>query len=268
MSYARMFGTSEYNAFIEGVMREAALTGMALLQHGDIRDLRVTGALAGGDKKSREKKLLKALDVRRRGDLIRTGYFIPLLVVANILMKRCYITNQFAKLDKFKGYILHFYTTYEIFRTLTEAALVIFDVFFDLWQTMSIMGFHPPDKPEDGRMTWLSADADALDNAKKRQHAARERAKKAGQYIRPKSLPTFSESFQEARQIAEEMSEIEKQVLLREIAPDLDELSERFDKLAEYVMDVMGESRAAEDTEETSTEPREIMTPAEDESDE
>lgn len=265
MSYARMVSTSEYNAFIEGMMREAALVGLAVTQQLVIRDPRTTGSLAGGDKKSREKKLLIALDVRRRGDLIRTGYYMDLLVAANILIERCYITNQFAKLDKFKGHLLYFCTTYEIFRTITEAALVLFDVFFDLWQTMSIMGFHPPDRPEDGRMTWLSADADALDNAKKRQHAARERAKKAGQYTRPKSLPTFSEAFQEAHQIAEEMSEIGKQVVLKETTLDLDELSARFDELAEYVM---RESRAAGDTEEPSTEPREIMTPAEDESDE
>ena len=266
MSYARMTGGGEYDAFFDGVMRDVTQVGIGISQQVEGRNMRVLGALAGGDKKSKEQKLLVALAVHRQGEILRTGYYMPLLVNANVLMKRHYINNHFAKLDKLKSQLVFYYATYEILITISEAALVLFDAYYDQWHTLVTMGFRPPDKEEDGRMSWLSADADALGKAKKQHYAARKRAEDAGRYIRPDSLPTFRAAFEEARQIAEGMDEFSRKVALSTMAPDLEELSARIDELAERVMN---EKRPVEDTtEETDTGPREIMKPSEEESDE
>lgn len=266
MSYSRMSGGGEYDAFFDGVMRDVTQVGIAISQQVEGRQKRVLGALAGGDKKSKEQKLLIALSVHRQGEILRTGYYMPLLVRVNVLMKRHFVNGQFAKLDALKSQIVFYYATYEILITISEAALVLFDAYFDQWHTLTTMGFRPPDRDENGRMSWLSADVDALETARKQHHAARKRAKDAGRYVRPDSLPTFRAAFDEARVIAEEMDEFGRKVALSTMAPDLNELSSRIDKLAEYVMK---ESRPAEDTRERdSTEPREIMTPTEEDSDE
>lgn len=266
MSYSRMTGGGEYDAFFDGVMRDVTQVGIGISQLVTGRHMRVLGSLAGGDKKSKEQKLLVSLAVHRQGEILRTGYFMPLLVKANILMKRFFDRSLFAKLDNLKSQLLFFYATYEILITLSEAALVLFDAYFDQWHTLVTMGFRPPDKEESGQMSWLSADRDALETAKKRQHAARKRAEEAGRYTRPDSLPTFRAAFDEARVIAEEMGELGRKVAVSAEAPDLKELSLRIDELAEHIM---REPRPAEGTsEETSTGPREIMKPAEEELDE
>lgn len=266
MSYARMSGGGEYDAFFDGVMRDVTQVGIAISQQVEGRHKRVLGSLAGGDKKSKEQKLLVALAVHRQGEILRTGYFMPLFVRANVLLKRHFGNSNFAKLDNLKSQLVFFYATYEILVTIAEAALVLFDAYFDQWHTLVTMGFRPPDREEDGRMSWMSADADALETAKKRQHAARKRAEEAGRYVRPDSLPTFRAAFDEARVIAEEMDKIGREVVVSAMVPDLEELSSRIDEIAEHIAN---ESRQAEGTtEETGTEPREIMTPTEEDSDE
>lgn len=267
MSYARMSGGGEYDAFFDGVMRDVTQVGIAISQQVEGRKKRVLGALAGGDKKSKEQKLLIALAVHRQGELLRTGYFMPLLVQANVLMKRFFTNSLFAKLDKLKGQLIFYYATYEILITISEAALVLFDAYFDQWHTLTTMGFRPPDREESGRMSWMSADVDALETARKRQHAARKRAEEAGRYVRPDSLPTFRAAFEEARIVAEGLDELGRKVAVSIMAPDLDELSTRIDELAEHVM--KGSRPAEDDTRETPiTEPMEIMTPTEEDSDE
>lgn len=266
MSYARMTGGGEYDAFFDGVLRDVTQVGIAISQQVVGRNLRVLGSLAGGDKKSKEQKLLVSLAVHRQGEILRTGYYMPILVDANVLMKRFYINSQFAKLDKLKSQLVFFYATYEVLITISEAALVLFDAYYDQWHTLVTMGFQPPDKDEDGRMSWLSADAGALDKAKKQYHAARKRAEDAGRYVRPDSLPTFRAAFEEARLIAEGMDEFSKKVAVSTIGPDLEELSLRIDELAERVMN--GSTPVEDTTEETSTGPREIMKPSEENSDE
>jgi len=261
-----MTGGGEYDAFFDGVLRDVTQVGIAISQQVVGRNLRVLGALAGGDKKSKEQKLLVSLAVHRQGEILRTGYYMKLLVDANVLMKRFYINSEFAKLDKLKSQLVFFYATYEILITISEAALVLFDAYYDQWHTLVTMGFQPPDKEEGGRMSWMSADADALDKAKKQLHAARKRAEDAGRYIRPDSMPTFRAAFEEARQIAEGMDEFSRKVAVSTMTPDLEELSLRIDELAERVMN--GSTPVEDTTEETSTEPREIMTPTEDEEDE
>lgn len=269
MSYARMSGGGEYDAFFDGVMRDVTQVGIAISQQVEGRCKRVLGALAGGDKKSKEQKLLVALAVHRQGEILRTGYFMPIFVTVNVLMKRAFTNSQFAKLDKLKSQLIFYYSTYEILVTISEAALVLFDAYFDQWHTLTTMGFRPPDREEGGGMSWLSADVAALENAKKRQHAARKRAEEAGRYVRPDSLPTFRAAFEEARQIAVEMDEFGRKVAASAMAPDLEELSSRIDELAEHVMNGSTQSRPAEDTKEgDAIELREIMKPSEEDSDE
>lgn len=266
MAYTKISGKAEYDALLERVMSDATQLGIGISQLVEGKYMPVLGALAGGDKKSRERKLLSALAIHRQGELLRDGYFMPLLVDINILMKRAFDNHQFAKNDKLKGQLGFFYATYQILRTISKGALVLFDAYYDQWYMLTIMGFRPPDKAEDGRMTWMTADVDVLETVKKRQRISRRREKDAGRYVRPDPLPTFREAFEEARQIAEEMSESDSPLSLREAAPDLDELSSRIDELAEVIA---RESKQAEDAKEkTSTRPREIMIPAEDESDE
>lgn len=265
MTYARVSGQAEYDALLERVVRDATQLGIGISQLVAGKYMPVLGALAGGDKKSKERKLLTALAIHRQGEILRTGYYMPLLVKYNIFMMAFFANKQFAKIDKLKGQLVHFYTTYQVLITISKGALVLFDAYYDQWYMLTTMGLRPPDKEESGRMTWMTADMGALETVKKRQYADRERAKKAGRYVRPDPLPTFRAAFEEAHQIAEDMSEPDKQLVLREATPDLNELSSRIDELVEYIA---REPKQAEGTEEPNIKPREIMTPAEDESDE
>lgn len=265
MSYGRMAAKGEYDIVFDSVLRDVTQVGIAMSQQVEGRHKRVLGAMAGGNKKSKEQKLLVALSVHRQGEILRTGYYMPLFVTANLLMRRHFTNSQFAKLDKLKGQLVHFYATYEILITISEAALVLFDAYFDQWHTLTTMGFRPPDKEESGQMSWLSADRDALETARKRHYAARKRAEESGRYVRPESLPTFRAAFEEARVLADAMSEIDKKVAMESKAPDLDELSDRINAIAESIKSGIV---PASSEKKPDTKPREIMKPTEEKSDE
>jgi len=223
-AFGKMLG-ADYEQVYNAIMTDVTQVGLAVSQLTIERKIRIMGALAGSATGDRERNLIVASAVYSTGEMVRNSHFMPIFVKANLLMMRYIKNRDYAKLDKIRGQLVHFYSPYEMLTTIMEAALQRFDLYFDQWHTLTTMGLRPPERKED-EMTYLAADETALESAGLDQERARKRREKE----MPASIPDFKTAFAEARVIAEKFGELG----IEDIElPDIESLEKKVKDLTE-----------------------------------
>ena len=229
-AFGRMIG-ADYEQVYTAIMQDVTQVGLAVSQLTAERKIRIMGALAGSTADNRERNLLVASAVYSTGEMVRNSHFMPIFVKANLLMMRYFKNRNFAKLDKIKAQLVHFYSPYEMLTTIMEAALQKFDLYFSQWHTLTTMGLRPPEQGE-GNMTWMAADRTAMDAAVQDQDVARKRAQEAGRRTMPDSIPDFKKAFAEARIMAERFDKLGIEAEDIDM-PDIESLNKKIESLTE-----------------------------------
>ena len=212
MSWIQGLFNKDPEKILEHMSRDLAMAGIALEQVVKNRNKRMMGALRHDASEKDRNLVLLAHQGANYCQFMLVSYFL-------IMYARYWeVREEYAKLQDWRTiFDLHkdlqkFRGTHELYRSVHEAFMTLFDLKFDQYHTITTMLGIPTkeeDKTSDG-LGWVAADEDEMKKRTKAKHAARDRAKKLGLLIHEKGdYPSFESAVEFARMYWKELIDLD-----------------------------------------------------------